>query len=729
MARRRVVVTGLGAVTPLGIGAQPLHERWAAGEVGIVDGAGTCTDFEPKDFLSVKEIRRLDRFSQLGIVAADEAIEQAGWNGELPYDSMRIGCIIATGIGGIETVETQHDVMRDRGAKMVSPLGIPLYMPNAGAAAVSMKHGLQGQMYGLVSACSGGAHAIGSALRMIQYGDADAVVAGGAEAALTAFGFACFNSMQALSPTGMSRPFDARRDGFVMGEGAGVMVLEEEEAARERGATILGEVIGYGSTADAYHLTAPQPDGAPAARAIELALADAGVTPDEVAYVNAHGTSTQLNDSAETAALKRALGEDRAKQIPVSSTKSSIGHLLGAAGAVEAVATIEALDTPRDPADARLRGARPRARSRLRSGRGAPADQRQRRSSGGDLEFVCVRRPQRVADPARSCAMTATLVREPTAHLSPLERLEVLCDPGSVQVMRSRVTSTRMGDRAIDGDGVVGATGMVAGRPIACYAQDGSYLGGSLGERHADTIVRVLQTAERARIPVVGFVESGGARMQEGTAALGGYGRIFRHTVGLTGVVPQISIVSGSSAGGGAYSPALTDLILMTEDAAMFLTGPGVVREALGEEIDAAALGGPRVHDRNGVCHLVERDVPAAAARVRELLGYLPSAAGEAPPLVAPVEPDLDDPGRVVPSEPRRPTTCATRSSGSSTPARCSSCTLGGDATSSRRWPDSTGARSRSSPTSRITSAACSTRSAPRRPRCSSTSATRSACR
>src|SRR6476646_158764 len=345
MARRRVVVTGLGAVTPLGIGAQPLHERWAAGEVGIVDGAGTCTDFEPKDFLSVKEIRRLDRFSQLGIVAADEAIEQAGWDGELPYDPMRVGCVIATGIGGIRTVETQHDVMRDRGAKMVSPLGIPLYMPNAGAAAVSMKHGLQGQMYGLVSACSGGAHAIGSALRMIQYDDADAVVAGGAEATLTPFGFACFNSMQALSATGISRPFDARRDGFVMGEGAGVLVLETEESARERGATILGEVIGYGSTADAYHLTAPQPDGAPAARAIELALNDAGVTPGDVAYVNAHGTSTQLNDSAETAALKRALGEARAKQIPVSSTKSSIGHLLGAAGAVEAVATIETLET------------------------------------------------------------------------------------------------------------------------------------------------------------------------------------------------------------------------------------------------------------------------------------------------------------------------------------------------------------------------------------------------
>jgi 3-oxoacyl-[acyl-carrier-protein] synthase II len=343
--RRRVVITGLGAVTPLGLGARALHERWAAGEVGIVDSAGACSNFEPTASLSVKEVRRLDRFSQFALVAAAEAIEQAGWDGELPYDPMRIGCVIATGIGGIETVELQHDVMRDRGAKMVSPLGIPQYMPNAGAAAVAMKHGLQGQMYGIVSACSSGAHAIGSALRMIQYGDADACVAGGAEATLTAFGFACFNSMQALSPTGISRPFDARRDGFVMGEGAGVLVLEEAEAAAARGATVLGEVVGYGSTSDAHHLTAPEPSGGPASRAIEFALNDAGVTPDGVDYVNAHGTSTQLNDAAETKALKRALGEERARQIPISSTKSAIGHLLGAAGAVEAVATVQALET------------------------------------------------------------------------------------------------------------------------------------------------------------------------------------------------------------------------------------------------------------------------------------------------------------------------------------------------------------------------------------------------
>lgn len=252
--------------------------------------------------------------------------------------------------------------------------------------------------------------------------------------------------------------------------------------------------------------------------------------------------------------------------------------------------------------------------------------------------------------------MTATLVHEPAAapRLTPTERLEALCDPGTLQVLRSRVVSARLGSRAVDGDGVVGGTGMVAGRPVACYAQDGSYLGGSLGERHAETIVRVLQTAARARIPVVAFVESGGARMQEGTAALAGYGRIFRHTVGLTGVVPQISVVSGSSAGGGAYSPALTDLIVMTEDAAMFLTGPGVVREALGEEIDAATLGGPRVHERNGVCHLVAADEAAAAATVRDLLGYLPSAAGEAPVARDPVAPQLPDPGAVVPTEPRR---------------------------------------------------------------------------
>jgi 3-oxoacyl-[acyl-carrier-protein] synthase II len=334
----------MGAVTPLGIGAMTLHDRWAAGEVGIADGVGACRDFDPKDHLTVKEARRLDRFAQLAVVAAGEAIAQAGWLGDAPFDPMRIGCVLATGIGGQSTIETQLDVMRERGAKMVSPLGIPQYMPNAAAAAVTMKFGLRGQSYGTVSACASGGHAIGSALRMIQYGDADAVVCGGAEATLTDFGFACFNSMQALSATGISRPFDARRDGFVMGEGAGMLVLEEEDAARARAATILGEVAGYGSTTDAHHLTAPEPTGGPASRAIELAITDAGADAAAVDYINAHGTSTQLNDAAETEAIKLAFGE-QARRVPISSTKSSIGHTLGAAGAVEAVATVRTLIT------------------------------------------------------------------------------------------------------------------------------------------------------------------------------------------------------------------------------------------------------------------------------------------------------------------------------------------------------------------------------------------------
>jgi 3-oxoacyl-[acyl-carrier-protein] synthase II len=341
----RVVITGVGAVTPLGVGADVLHERWAAGACGVADGAGACTDFVPADFLSVKEIRRLDRFAQLAAVASDEAIRQAGWADELPYDPLRSGCVLSTGIGGLSTVEAQHDVLRERGAKLMSPVGIPAYMPNAAVAAVSMRHRLRGQSFGVVSACSGGGHALGSAMRMIQCGDADAVLAGGSEATLTEFAFGGFNAMQALSPTGISRPFDARRDGFVMGEGAAMLVLEEASAAEARGATIIGELAGYGSTSDAYHLTAPDPDGGPAARAIELALTDAGAAASDVAYVNAHGTSTPLNDPAETAAIKRALGEDQARRIPISSTKSAIGHLLGAAGAVEAVATLAVLRT------------------------------------------------------------------------------------------------------------------------------------------------------------------------------------------------------------------------------------------------------------------------------------------------------------------------------------------------------------------------------------------------
>ena len=238
--KRRAVITGIGAITPLGVGARPLHERWAQGISGVSvregQAGGYCDEFDPAEHLSVKEARRLDRFAQFAVVAADEASPtRAGRTGS-PFDPMRIGLIMATGIGGFTTVQANLDVMREKGPMRISPLGIPMYMPNAAAAAVSMRHGIQGQAFAVASACASSGHAIGLAARMIQYGDADAVVTGGAEATLTDFGFGSFNTMSALSKIGISCPFDARRDGFIMGEGAGVLVLEEYEAAKARGA-------------------------------------------------------------------------------------------------------------------------------------------------------------------------------------------------------------------------------------------------------------------------------------------------------------------------------------------------------------------------------------------------------------------------------------------------------------------------------------------------------------
>jgi 3-oxoacyl-[acyl-carrier-protein] synthase II len=340
--RRRVVITGIGAVTPLGVGAETLIERWSAGESGIEDGWGRADEFDPGDFMTRKEARRSDRFAQFAIAASEEALGQAGWQPDIPYDPSRVGCVIGTGIGGLGSLEEQEGVLRERGAKAVSPLSVPLMMGNAGAAALAMRHGIHGHTYGVVSACAAGAHAIGTSVRMIQAGDADGVVAGGAEAALTGLAVAAFSAMGATSPSGISRPFDKRRDGFVMGEGAGVLVLEDAEAAEKRGAEVLGEVLGYAATSDAHHLTAPQPTGADASRAITLALEDADLRPGDIDYVNAHGTSTPLNDRSETECLKAALGDD-ARRVPISSTKSAIGHLLGAAGAVEAIATVQAL--------------------------------------------------------------------------------------------------------------------------------------------------------------------------------------------------------------------------------------------------------------------------------------------------------------------------------------------------------------------------------------------------
>ncbi|MDQ8047152.1 MAG: beta-ketoacyl-ACP synthase II [Solirubrobacteraceae bacterium] len=343
MTRQPVVVTGVGAVTPLGTTARALHDGWLQARTGIVDGLARCIEFDPADILTFKETRRTDRFTQLAVAAAGEAMAHAGGDA---FDGARAGCIVGTGIGGLGTIEASQAVFAEKGPERVSPLAIPMMMSNAAPAAVAMRHGIRGPVFGVVSACVAGAHAIGTALQLLRAGAADIVLAGGAESALTPLAQAGFGVLDATSTVGVSRPFDARRDGFVMGEGAGFLVLETQEHAERRGAEPLAVLSGYAATNDAHHLTAPREDGAVAAEAMRLALADAGRSPADVSYLSAHGTSTPLNDAAETQAVKRALGE-HAATVPISSAKSVIGHLLGAAGAVEAVAAVLALDARR----------------------------------------------------------------------------------------------------------------------------------------------------------------------------------------------------------------------------------------------------------------------------------------------------------------------------------------------------------------------------------------------
>ena len=337
---RAVAITGVGSVTPLGMGAKTLLDGWVGAHCALADGVGRCLDFDPGGVLSRSEIRRSDRHLQLALVACEEALGQAGWGSELPYEASRVGCVTATTVGGQRAVEAEFEAFRTSGPKAVAPVRVLLAAGDAASAAISMRHGLRGECYGLNGACAGGAKAIGAGVRMIRSGAVDAMVVGGVDAEMTGLTRATYTMLGALSETGACRPFDRRRDGMVPGEGAGILVLEAADAARARGSRILGEILGYGAGSDAYHLTVPHVEGQ--ARTIRAALADAGVAPEDVGYVNAHGTGTRLNDPAETQALKATLN-GHAGAIPVSSLKASIGHLQGAAGAVEAIATVLAL--------------------------------------------------------------------------------------------------------------------------------------------------------------------------------------------------------------------------------------------------------------------------------------------------------------------------------------------------------------------------------------------------
>ena len=331
MEGRRVVITGMGVVSPVG---QGIDDFWDALFQPSETGRTREVDWDPGPwFDGPKDVRRADRFTQLAASAAGLALEQAG---DLGGDPDRIGVIIGTGIGGLHTLEEQVEVHRARGAERVSPFMIPMLMPNAAAARVSMRHGFRGPCQTVGTACAAGTHSIGDAARLVATGRCDVMVAGGTESAITPTGVAGFNNMTALSNSGISRPFDKDRDGFVMAEAAGVLILEELEHALARGATPVAELLGSASTADAHHITAPSPGGSGAVSCMELALADAGVNADDVAHVNAHGTATPLNDAAEAEAIVKVLGADGP---PVTSIKGVTGHSLGAAGALEAIAT------------------------------------------------------------------------------------------------------------------------------------------------------------------------------------------------------------------------------------------------------------------------------------------------------------------------------------------------------------------------------------------------------
>ena len=358
MTKRRVVITGLGAVTPFGVGVDKFWNSLVEGKSGIstselidiskhvVKISGECKNFDPEQYLDPKEAKKMDRYIQFAVIAADEAIKDAKLEEVKDVDPYKIGVIVSSAAGGFRTFEENHVRILEKGPNKCSPFTIPMMIVNMASGRISMKYGFKGINKVVVSACATGTHSVGDAFRAIQYGDADIMVTGGAEATICDVGIGAFSSARTLSkrndePTKASRPWDVERDGFVMSEGAGVLILEEYEHAKKRGAKIYGEVVGYGQTADAYDVVAPDPEGQGATHSMQFALEDAGLKPEDVDYINAHGTATGANDSGEAHAIATVFGENT---VPVSSTKGMTGHLLGAAGAIEALISVGAID-------------------------------------------------------------------------------------------------------------------------------------------------------------------------------------------------------------------------------------------------------------------------------------------------------------------------------------------------------------------------------------------------
>jgi propionyl-CoA carboxylase beta chain len=647
VSQRTVAVTGLGLVTPAGIGVE---SSWAAVLAGrstaatdpVLDGLPvdmSCRvpGFDAAALLDRKAARRLDRFTQLALVAAREAVADAGLDPS-SWDGARVGVVLGCGMGGAETWESQHRRFLDGGAGRVSPLLIPMLVPNMVAGQLAMEFGATGPNLVTATACASGATAIGVARDLLRSRACDVVLTGGTEAGLTPLSMAAFAQMGALStrtgePAAASRPFDVDRDGFVAAEAAGVVVLERDADARARGRD---------------H---PRPPGG--LRRLRRRPPRHRPGPG--------GTRRRARGPGCAQRCRPVPCRRRARQRPRHVDPAQRRHR----GAHVAPGPRRRVRRDVDEGGHRSRarcGRRDRGGVQRsdRAARADPPDREPRQPGSRDRH----RRRREGATRATGRCRPVRLVRlrrterGAGAHRRMIQNVHAFADPGSFNEVgsaaRHRVHTFGMQAKRPAGDGVVTGTATVEGRPVALYAQDPAVLGGSLGETHATKITRVLDHAARARVPVVGLLDSGGARIQEGVGALDGYGEIFRRNVSLSGRVPQVSVVLGSCAGGAVYSPALTDIVIMAEDRAhMFVTGPRVVKAVTFEDVSAIDLGGAELHaTTSGVAHLVADDSLAALAAARRVLAYLPSSCWDPAPVTSGID---AEPMREVPADPRRP--------------------------------------------------------------------------
>ena len=628
-----VVVTGIAMTTALATDAEATWKLLLDGQSGIrvLDdpfveefdlpvriGGHLLEEFDSQ--LTRVELRRTGYLQRMSTVLSRRVWENAG---SPEVDTNRLMVSIGTGLGSSEELVFSYDDMRARGMKAVSPLGVQKYMPNGAAAAVGLERHAKAGVMTPVSACASGSEGIAQAWRNIVFGEADIAICGGVETRIEAVPIAAFAQMRIVmstkndDPAGACRPFDKDRNGFVFGEAGALMVIETEEHAKARGANILARIMGASITSDGYHMVAPDPNGERAGHAMSRAIQLAGLAPSDIDHVNAHATGTSVGDLAEGKAINNALGPQRnAGGVRAQGGAGPLGGC-GRCGGVDPDRARVA--RPGGPADTEPGKPRPRDRSwtwwRASRGRATTSTRSTTRSDSAGTTWHS---PSGGTDPEqprnRRPAMTTMApesVGESLDPRDPLLRLSNFFDDGTVELLHER-----------DRSGVLAAAGTVNGMRTIAFCTDGTVMGGAMGVEGCTHIVNAYDTAIEEQSPIVGIWHSGGARLAEGVRALHAVGLVFEAMIRASGYIPQVSVVVGFAAGGAAYGPALTDVVVMAPESRVFVTGPDVVRSVTGEDVDMASLGGPETHHKkSGVCHIVADDELDAYERGRRLVG------------------------------------------------------------------------------------------------------------